>query len=383
MKLTILTKTLQTMVTKVSKGAGNNKLLPITSMLDINVKDKLLTLTTTDMNNYVSVQESGINCEDFNIVILIDTFSKIVSKMTTDTITLELTENSLKVVGNGTYNIPFCLDEEGELVKFPKYSFPETFETSQIKYSDIKSIMDNNGDCVSTDMTTPALTGYYFGTNTITTDAVAICITRKELFKSPILISTRVVDLLNLFTVEDINVKIANDKIIFYTNDVTVYATLMTEIEDYPVEGIETYIDASFKYNCKVDKVGLLGVLERMSIFTNNIYDNNTVNIVFNDKGMLMTNKDSTATELLKYNSVNADSNISYTCNINIDIFKNMVASCSTDSITIYFAHETNTCIKLEDNNIIKIIALDDDETSEETVEDETIDETVDIDDLI
>ena len=62
MKFSILTKTLQDMINKVIKGAGNNKILPLTSMLDINLKEGVLSLTTTDMNNYVTLCYSIAKC---------------------------------------------------------------------------------------------------------------------------------------------------------------------------------------------------------------------------------------------------------------------------------------------------------------------------------
>ena len=380
MQLVMLTKTLQTMVGKVAKGAGNNKLLPITSMLSIRVSDKILSLTTTDMNNYVTIKETGINCEDFSTVIMIDTFSKIVAKTTSETMTIEITDSSLKLIGNGTYNIPLCTDEEGNLVNFPSYSFPEQFNEETVKYITIKNIIDTNGSCIAGDMTTPCLTGYYFGSNTITTDSAAICITKSKVFNESMLISTRVMDLFTLLGTNDITVRVANDKIMFITKDIIIGATLMTEIDDYPAEAIESYLTAEFGSKIKVDKISLLGVLERMSIFTDNIYDNNTVTLTFSNKGLILNNKDNTATEVIKFVGNETDVT-NYTCDINIETLKSMSTSCKGDNITIYYAHSDNNCIKLEDDNVVKIIALDDENIDEE--DEEEVSEDLTIEDLV
>ena len=60
MQFSILTKTFQEMLNKANKGASNNKLLPLTSMVHFNLKDKVLSVTTTDMNNFVTIRETGV-----------------------------------------------------------------------------------------------------------------------------------------------------------------------------------------------------------------------------------------------------------------------------------------------------------------------------------
>ena len=53
--LKVKTKTLQEMTQKAMKGASNNKILPLTSMLAIELKNNVLTLTTTDFSNYLEI----------------------------------------------------------------------------------------------------------------------------------------------------------------------------------------------------------------------------------------------------------------------------------------------------------------------------------------
>ena len=48
---------LQEMLAKSIKGASFNKLMPMTSMIAIKVKNKELTLTTTDGTNYLYMIE--------------------------------------------------------------------------------------------------------------------------------------------------------------------------------------------------------------------------------------------------------------------------------------------------------------------------------------
>ena len=373
MQFSILTKTFQEMLNKVNKGASNNKLLPLTSMVRINLTDKVLSLTTTDMNNFVTIRETGINGDNLDVVMPIDTISKIVAKTTTDTITFELVEGFVKLKGNGTYDLPISVDEEGINVKFPEYSFPENGTTETIKYADIRSILDNNSVCLADDLSTPALTGYYFGNNVISTNSIAICINKIKFFDGEVLLSPTIVNLLGLFTAESITVHRAGDKIKFTSPNVDVCGSVMTELEDYPAEAIESYLDAKFQNSCKINKASLLGILDRILIFVDDAQDHLLADIAFTDKGLLIQNKNNTANELVTYVSGSDTITDTYNCIINLVIFRGIINSCNVDNVVIYFGHEDNICIKIEDNNIVKIVALADDGIDEEDYEEDTI----------
>ena len=58
MSLTIKTIELQEMVSKASKGSSQNKLLPLTSLMKIEVKDKVLSLVTTNMSDYLFIKKN-------------------------------------------------------------------------------------------------------------------------------------------------------------------------------------------------------------------------------------------------------------------------------------------------------------------------------------
>mgnify|MGYP002626966704 CR=1 FL=1 len=61
----INTVKLQEMITQASKGSGNNKLIPITSMMLIELKQNKLTLVTTDATNYLYVTADNIDFKSF------------------------------------------------------------------------------------------------------------------------------------------------------------------------------------------------------------------------------------------------------------------------------------------------------------------------------
>ena len=57
--------------------------------------------------------------EDFYVVVQVEQFSKLIGKMTCETISLEVNDGILNVKGNGDYKIELPLDEEGNTIQFP------------------------------------------------------------------------------------------------------------------------------------------------------------------------------------------------------------------------------------------------------------------------
>ena len=97
-----------------------------------------------------------------------------------------------------------------------------------------------------------------------------------------------------------------------------------------------------------------------MLIFIDDNRDNFCASITFSNKGVLIRNKDNTANEIIPYVTDASTKPLedSYSCDINIDIFKSQVSSCKGNTVLIYFAHEEDVCVKIEDESIVKIIAL-------------------------
>ena len=119
MELRIKTSELQDMVSKAIKCVSNNKLIPLTSLMNIKVESNVLVLTTADATNYFYVSKQKVACEDFEISVMADLFTKLVQKTSSDEITLVIEGAMLEVKGNGTYKMELPLNEEGRVIKFP------------------------------------------------------------------------------------------------------------------------------------------------------------------------------------------------------------------------------------------------------------------------
>lgn len=353
MKLTLKTLKLQEMVSKAIKGASNNKMIPITSLMAIQWKGGVLTLITTDAANTLKIIDK-VEGEDFYVVVQTELFSKLIAKTTTEAITLTLKESSLEVKGNGTYNIELPLDEEGQLIKFPDYKFDhKKAEKSVINLATIKTILNANKAAVADTMEIPCLTGYYFDEKIITADTFKVCSNAVKILPRKILLPTDLIDLLSIMDEEKITAETNGNKILFTTTNVILFGSELEGIEDYPVEAIDAYVQTEFQSVCKLPKGALLNVLDRLSLFVSD-YDKNGVYLTFTNDGVLFSSKRSNGTELIKYQE--SQKFQAFTCCADIQLLQSQIAAQESDVVEMWYGHEQ--AIKMVSGNITQIVAL-------------------------
>lgn len=353
MKLKLKTLKLQEMVSKAIKGASNNKMIPITGLMAIVLKKGVLTLITTDATNILKVMEKDIEGDDFYVVVQADIFSKLVAKITTETITLTLKENSLEVKGNGTYSIELPLDEEGQLIKFPDYKFDTKVEKSEINLSTVKVLLNANKAALAQTMEIPCLTGYYFDDKVITTDTFKVCSTDIKVFPNKVLLPAELMELLALMDEEKITVQVSGNKILFSTNNVIVFGSQLEGIEDYPSEAINAYLETEFKSVCKLPKGAVLNLLDRLALFVAT-YDKNGVYLTFTKDGVIFSSKRSNGTELIKYQG--SENFQPFTCCADIELLKSQISAQTEEVVELWYGHEK--AIKMTSGKITQIVAL-------------------------
>ena len=362
MNLTIKTTELQDMVSKASKCVSNNKLIPITSLMNIKVCNHKLTLTTTDAINYFYVSKLElVDCEDFEISVLADLFIKLVQKTTSDNITLEVIDGTLKVKGNGTYTMELPLDENGGIIKFPN-KFPESSESKGIiKLTAVKSIVNYNKASLALNMEVPSLTCYYCGDSVVTSDRYKICKTGIKMFNEPRLITSNLMELLSILSKEDIEVYSGDNCLIFETDLESIYSPITDGIETFPIQAIEGLVEQEFTSSCKISKSAILNVLDRLSLFVSP-YDKKGIYLTFTKDGLILSSKKSSGSELIPF--ISSTEFKDYTCCIDIEMLKTQISTQDTDELNLYYG--SDIAIKLVDKNVTQIIALVEDDRVKE-----------------
>lgn len=352
------------MVARARKGAGNNNMIPLTSMMAIELQDNKLTLITTDSKNYLYIIQDNIPGDDFYAVVIVDTFAALVAKTTSETIHLDLKGNSLEFIGNGKYSIELP-DEEGEMIEFPDPRQEVELDVlDDIHLTTINSILTTVKSSLATTMEEPCYTGYYCGKKVIATNGDKISCMNVKLWDTPRILSSQTMDLLSVMTVENVAVEAGDDIVIFSSPDCVVYGRTMDCLEDFDIKGITGALDTEFTSKCKVKKSSLLQLLDRISLFVAQKIDNNEVFLTFTDKGIQVSSKASSGVELVKY--LESDQFEPFTCTIDIEMFSSEIKALTDDAVEIWYGDEAETCIKLTEGKIVKVLALSVDFEEEE-----------------
>lgn len=375
MKLTINTATFQNMVAKAIKGAGMNSDLLITQLMSISLKDNMLTLETTDNNNYLYVRQNKVAGEDFSVVVPAEKFSKLISRLTCEDVTLELQSkdgelDKLVVKGNGKYVIELPYNEEGELIEFvdPVSETTDDFwNSAELQLSTVRHILSTAKAALLVGKDDMCYSDYYVGSRVVATDTYKICGIDIKIFDEPKLISPQLMDLLDVMSSENIDVRYKDDVVIFETPEVVVYGVVDEGIEEYQIDAIGGLIDEQFPSSCKIDKQSLIQMLDRLSLFVD-VLDKNSVYLTFTNEGLMVSSKQDSGYETIPYKE--SQNFKDYTCCLDIDLFKTQVKAYQSDVIEILYGKENS--IKLVLGNTKQIIALaDDDRVEEDTTSEE------------
>ena len=357
--LKVNTEELQEMVGKVICCSSNNKLIPLTSLMSIKVHNNVLTLTTTDAANYFYVSsKEKVDSEDFEVSVIADIFTRLVQKITTKEIVLTVANNVLEVKGNGNYKIELPLDENGSAIKFPN-KLPETEPESNVVI--LKSVIDKvityNKPSLATNVERPVYCNYYCGESVLSGNGEKICRTDVNLFDKTFLITSPLMDLLNVMSEENINVAYTDTNILFWTATDTVFAPIISGVNEYAAEQLNALVDLEIKPKCQVSHTAVMDMLERLSLFVSS-YDKKEITLTFSQDGILFSSKQSNGTELVPYSS--SENFEPFTCGIDIESLKSQIATQNSESITIYYGH--TDFIKMVSGNVVQLVALADDE---------------------
>lgn len=379
MKLQINTAKFQSMVSKAVKGAGNSNDLFITQLMAIELKDNTLTLITTDSSNYLYVKEEKVAGDDFYVVVPVDKFSKLISRLTCENITLEIPKakkgdlDHIVIHGNGKYVIELPYDEDGELIEFPDPVADDDgamWNEGEVNLSTIKLILSTAKAALFTGKEDVCYAGYYLGDRVITTDTYKICGIDVKIFDDPKLLSPQLMDLLEVMNEEKIDIKYNEDTVIFSTNNVTVYGTVMEGIDDFKVSAINSLLDEKFASSCKIEKSALIQMLDRLSLFVETL-DKNGVYLTFTKDGISVTSKKDSGSELIPYKESNKFSD--FTCCLDIDLLKTQVKACPSDVVEILYGKSNG--LKFCVGNTKQIVALSEDDRISNSEEEESEDE--------
>lgn len=354
MQVKIKTEALKNLTAKVVKGMGNNKMLPITEMIGINITGTKISLLSTDGTNKVEVFDTIENTDNIDTKLSVngDTFSRLIQKITTESITLVIEDNKLTVKGNGSYSFAIPVDEDNNVVYFESLSLDG--EEEQVSVNALKESYLFNKESVALTMETPSYTGFYYDQDgSVATNSLKISSVKETIFKNPVLLYNSFVQLFALLESEKAVVKQNNSEILISTNDTIIKSPKMTELLDFPISDIRPFLDTEMEHKVRVNKQALLNLLERISIFVTP-YDKNGIRVDFTKEGMKVWTIKGDNNELLPY--IDSENLTESTIKIDVTNFKALVSCNPEAEVMIHYGNPN--AIKMTFGKVIQIAAL-------------------------
>lgn len=356
--LEIKTTVLQDMVNKAVRGASNNKLIPLTSYMRIKAVPNAFSLLTTDGMNYLDVM-TDIEGEELKAVVLADTFTRLVRKLTGDTVKFSLTEKYLVIECNGTYKLELLLDDEGNAVEF---TMPKEFDgfagkekVGELDRATITSIMGSLKQSLAVETKKPHYCCYRIGDEIIATDTALISILNKKVFDTARLVSAECMNLLDA-VVEDNGVAVGykvGGAVVYDCGHAVLYSREPNGIENFNVDAIKGFADAEFPRHCTVSTQALIDTFERIALFVG-AYDAGAVTLVFDENDIMISSKNTSGVESIPYETIDAGEN--FTCIADVNSLLTVFKAQPSDVVDLYFGADST--IKIKDGDLTTILAL-------------------------
>ena len=296
------TERLKQLVTYAVKGAGFDSNIPESMELGIKVSDSIISFSTTTGETYLRVSDR-CTADDMNITVNAEIFSKLISKITSDTVDIELNGKVLEIVGNGKYKLELIPDEEGNIKVFPDKFVKQTELVGTIPAIDVVTINTSIKASLSESVGS-IYSQYYVGDVVASTDRIMLSILNKKYFDGAYLFSAEFVDLM-LLSCADVSLYKSDNTIVAISNptetcEIAICTKVPTDTSDYDIESLNKFANLSAPAFCRVKKVDLINLLDRLSLFVNK-FDEGAIKLHFTQDCIEVSSMASSGIERIEY----------------------------------------------------------------------------------
>ncbi len=339
----------------IIKNAIDSKNVSLyTETLELVTHDSTLTLSVTNREYKVDVEFPLEEDTNFKAAVNAKLFLDLISRMTSETISLVIKERFVCVKGNGEYKLPIIYNGDSilELPKIELYNITNNFSVD----SDIlQSILTHNSKELLRGIAAKPVQTYYYidesGAITFTSGACVNSFTLEKPVK--MLLSEKVVKLFKLFKdVTNVEFEMAQDpisdeiiqtKVRFKSNNVTLSAILAdcNLISTVPVQAIRGMAAKDYGYSVVINVVELMESLGRLMLFNE---DKNYGRIEFQSNKLIISDWSSNNIEELRVENDNV--NTPYSAIINMNNLNLILAGSKEDYITMCFGDHKAIVIK-------------------------------------
>lgn len=272
---------IQSACSKILAAVNSNKLSSITDTLEMFTSGKNFFICVTNKEYYVRVRLEMPEEVEFKATVNANLFLKLISQITTETIELNINENSLVIKGNGTYKLPLIFEGE-TMLELPEIKLENPTIEFNIDSNILLSILQyNSKELLKGLISKPIQKLYYMDENGAVTFTTGACVNDFKLEKPvKVLLNDRLVKLFKLFKGESVSFTMAHDavgdgveqtKVKFESDDVMITAAISCDdsmLESFPVNAVRGRADAAYPYSININKEQLIQTINRLLLFT-------------------------------------------------------------------------------------------------------------------
>lgn len=335
-----------------------------TETLELVADKKELSLNVTNREYYCSVKFILDKDEKFKAAVNAKTFLSLISKITTDTVDMVVSGNSLKIKANGDYTIPLIYNND-VMLELPTISMGTITNEMEINSSILQSILINNSKELQRGVISKPVQRCYYvdqlGSITFTSGACVNSFTLPKDIK--ILLNDKVVKLFKLFKSDnDVSFSMGQSAISddmiqttvkFMTEKVSLTAKLTDSslITSVPVKPIRDMAQKSYPYTMVLNRNSLLQTLNRIMLFNDEskTYGNITA------KGNQLTIKDFNGGSNEVITASGESQNINeYKMILDLKNLKLVLDGCEDEFVTMCFGD--SKCVVMKKQSVCDII---------------------------
>ena len=355
----IKTTVLQDMINKAGKICKKDALSPITLMVQLERKGNNFIVTTTSGDASVIIRKpvEGEG-EDFRAVVYAEFLTSLVNKITTEYVDMKIEGNNLSIIGNGAYLLDICVDDNGDVIKFPE--FKEV--AGDGKEIDVKKLIDAISvarSCTAINMNANELDTYYIGKKIIATNTYKVGIVPNipELENEDIYLPKELGNALVAIGFDKAKIKSNETTMELYNDEYVFQATINGAKDKFPTESALSMLQLGFDYNVTLNKNELLQVLERAALFIKD-YERNGISFIFRPDKLTIRSLSGAINEDLEYISKdNVEGLVEVSTLLDILNLKDQLSSLTGEKVTMGFGGYDGA-VRLSQDGIVEIHAV-------------------------
>lgn len=358
----IKTKEFKEVCSTILSAIDSNELSTLTETLELESKDKVLKLSVTNGEYFVTVNFNLDSEEELHASVNANLFLKLINAVTTEDITLTMKDNYLEVKANGTYKIPYIYEND-KMLTLPEITISNPTLEMKVSGDVLGSILDyNSKELLRGTISRPVQKMYYVDEKGCLTFTTGACVNYFELEKPiKVLFNNRLVKLFKLFKnkmteftlgYDAIDETLTQTRVQFKTDNITLTAiTGCTDdlLKSVPVSAIRGRAEFEYPHNVVLSTVELKDAVNRLLLFSAGYGSIKNLKpysqFVFNNNQVTIYDSNKENSEILTFKN-NTSVNEEYTMTLDLADLKLILDNISDDYITLSFGNHQATVIK-------------------------------------